>query len=198
MPADPAIAFISAGSTQASAVLVTELAMPTTVITCLPTVIAEPGTPGAFDEITIWLSLVAQWPCCRVRSSTGPLGEDRPTKFIGLVTVPLMPGIDTCASTFSAANGPATAVTPLTLVAAVIWAADATDVSTVTAMSAPFWVANAWSNGECASASMPSARVEAAVATSTTRPMMTACSFRPPRPPRAARKTALMILSLCG
>ena len=62
----------------------------------------------------------------------------------------------------------------------------------MTATSAPCCAANAWSNGLCASASMPRARVEAAVAARTTRPMMTAWSLRPPRPPRAARKTALM------
>ena len=94
--------------------------------------------------------------------------------------------------TLSAANGPATAVTPAAFVAAVICAADATEVSTVKARSAPCCAANAWSNGLCASASMPSASVEAAVETSTTRPMMIAWSLRPPRPPRAAWKTALM------
>ena len=76
------MAFISAGRTQPSAVFVTEFAMPTTVIVCLPTVTVAPSWPGAFPFAftTIWLSLVAQWPCCRVRSSTGPPGEDRPTR----------------------------------------------------------------------------------------------------------------------
>ena len=88
------MAVISAGSTQPSAVLVTEFAMPTTVSACLPTVIVEPSWPGplAFAESTTWLSLVAQWPCCRVRSSTGPPGEDRPTRFSGTPIVPPTPG----------------------------------------------------------------------------------------------------------
>ena len=50
-------------------------------------------------------------------------------------------------------------------------------MSTVTATSAPCCVANAWSNGLCASASMPRASVEAAVAARTTRPMMMAWSL---------------------
>ena len=198
VPPLPAIALISAGSTQASAVLVTEFATPTTVITCLPTVMVEPTWPGAFAfEMTTWLSLVGQWPCCRLRSSTGPPGEDRPTKFSGVLIVPLTPGIDTWALTLSAANGPGDGGDALDLGRGRDLARRTRrSVSTVTATSAPFCDANAWSNGLCASASMPSARVEAAVATSTTRPMMMACSLRPPRPPRAARKTALMNVPL--
>ena len=117
MPPLPAMAFSSAGRTQPSAVFVTEFAMPTTVSACLPTVIVEPSWPGpfAFAESTIWLSFVGQWPCCKVRSSTGPPGEDRPTRFSGVEIVPLTCGMVTCAVTLSAANGPATAVTPADL-----------------------------------------------------------------------------------
>ena len=145
VPPLPAIAFSSAGRTQPSAVFVTEFAMPTMVSACLPTVIVEPRLPGkfAFAERMIWLSFVGQWPCCKVRSSTGPPGEDRPTRFSGVEIVPPACGRGTCAVTLSAANGPATAVTPATFVAAVICAADATDVSTVKARSAPCCDANA-------------------------------------------------------
>src|ERR1700726_1962330 len=145
VPPLPAIAFSSAGRTQPSAVFVTEFAMPAMVSACLPTVIVEPRLPGKFAlaERVIWLSFAGQWPCCKVRSSTGPPGEDRPTRFSGVEIVPAACGTGTCAVTLSAANGPATAVTPATFVAAVICAADATDVSTVKARSAPCCDANA-------------------------------------------------------
>ena len=52
--------------------------------------------------------------------------------------------------------------------------------------SAPCWAAKPRSNGDWLSTSMPTASTEAAVQASTTRPITTACSRRPPRPPRAA------------
>src|ERR1700733_12349951 len=112
LPPVPAMAFSSAGRTQPSAVFVTEFAMPTTVMVCLPTVTVAPSWPGAFPFAltTIWLSLVAQVPCCRVRSSTGPPGEDRPTRVSWTpLSAPLIWGMVTWAVTLSAANGPATA-----------------------------------------------------------------------------------------
>src|ERR1700733_8763417 len=158
------MAVANSGRTQPSAVLVTELAMPTTVSTWLPILIVAPSWLGALAlaDSTTWLSLVAQWPACRVRSSTGPPGDDRATRFSGVEIVPSIWGIVTCAVTLADANGPATAVTPVTFVAAVSCAAVTADVSTVTATSAPRCAANAWSNGLCASASMPRASVEAA------------------------------------
>ena len=88
--------------------LVTEFAMPTTVSTWLPTVIVEPtwAGPPAFTESTTWLSLVGQWPCCRVRSSTGPPGEERPTRVSGTPIVPSTPGRLTCAVTLCAGERP--------------------------------------------------------------------------------------------
>src|SRR3984957_5464234 len=145
VPPLPAMAFISAGRTQPAAVFVTEFPLPTTGSVCLPPVGGEPGLPGKFasGERIIWVAFVGQWPCCTVRSSTGPPGEDRPTRFSGVEIVPPACGRGTCAVTLSAANGPAAAVTPATFVAAVICAADATDVSTVKARSAPCCDANA-------------------------------------------------------
>src|ERR1700722_19889641 len=133
VPPLSAMAFISAGRTQPSAVFVTEFAMPTTVSACLPTVSVEPRLPGkfAFAERMIWLSFVGQWPCCTVRSSTGPPGEDRPTRFSGGEMVPPAWGGGPGALPLSATTGPATPVPPATLVAAAICAAEAVDVSTV-------------------------------------------------------------------
>ena len=109
VPPLPAMAFISAGRTQPSAVLVTEFAMPTTVIACLPTVTVAPSWPGPFPFTfsTIWLSLVAQWPCCRVRSSTGPPGEGRATRVSATpLSVPPTWGMVTWAETLSVARRP--------------------------------------------------------------------------------------------
>ena len=78
-------AAISAGVTQPCAVLVIEVATPTTVsrgcrarltVTCLPGAAAGPGSPPRRPAPGR-----AQWPLVRTRSSTGPPGEARPTRF---------------------------------------------------------------------------------------------------------------------
>ncbi len=83
---------ISLGTTQPAAELVTESATPTTVSTGFPGTpvmvsrvpsgmeLSEPGL-GSLDR-TIWPGPRAQCPDCRVRSSTGPPGEARPTRVI--------------------------------------------------------------------------------------------------------------------
>src|SRR5215468_2080832 len=82
-------AAISAGATQAWAVVVIDVAVPTTVRR------GEPGTPVTVSCVPMptreaWPSVsttacpgcVAQWPEISVRSSTGPPGDARPTTVI--------------------------------------------------------------------------------------------------------------------
>ncbi len=88
------------------------------------------------------------------------------------------------AVTVASGNGPAVAVTPGACAVLATWAAVALVVAVT---SEPCWAANAWSNGALESTSNPRASVEAAVETSTTRPMTMACTRRPDSPPRAAR-----------
>ena len=103
-----------------------------------------------------------------------------------------MPGSVICAVSGISENGPAAAVTPCACAVAASCGTVATVVSAVAVTLAPCCAANARSNGLLESASMARARVEAAVEASATRPMMTAWSLRPPRPPRAARMIAFM------
>src|SRR5215472_2133804 len=79
-----------AGATQAPAVPVIERAYPTTVSLGFPgaevTVTLAPSGAGIVGPLcgtlldsTIWPGRCAQWPEVRVRSSTGPPGDARPT-----------------------------------------------------------------------------------------------------------------------
>src|SRR5579872_5886981 len=111
------------GSTHASAVAVTEFAIPTTVSVCPPgSVMVLPVCStlfsGPFSDHTIWADVTGQWPCFSTRSSTGPPADDRPTRLTGTDAVPSIPGTVTFTRTFSSGNGPATAVAPATRTAA--------------------------------------------------------------------------------
>jgi len=187
----PASAVTSGGSTQASAVPVTESAIPTTVSFCDPTVTVEPVKTPAPRAITICALPAGQLPSSSVRSSTGPPGEERPTIRSESADVPGVPGTATCAVTVTLEYGPAAAVTPASRVVAAISDDGATEGSTTVVTSAPLCRANARSNGPCALASKPRATTEVAVDASTTTAMITACSLRPLIPLRAAGKTAL-------
>ncbi len=77
----------------------------------------------------------------------------------------------TSALTVVSANGPDAAVTPGSRVVAASRADEAWPALTAAVTCAPCWAANAWSNGAFESTSRPSASVEAAVETSTTRPI---------------------------
>jgi hypothetical protein len=193
----PASALTSDGSTQASAVPVTESATPTTVSFCDPAVTVDPGNTPVPRSITIWLPPSGQWPSSSVRSSTRPPGEGRPTTRSESGDEPGTPGTVTCAVTKTPGYGPAAAVTPASRVVAAICGWVATDGFTAAVTSAPFWRANARSNGPFALASKPRATTEVAVAASSTTPMITACSLRRPIPPRAARMTAVTAAPRC-
>src|SRR5262249_23076224 len=118
-------AAISAGGTQAGAVVVIDVAVPTTVRR------GEPGTPVTVSCVPMpipapWPSLcsttcpgcVAQWPEISVRSSTGPPGDARPTTVICCCVWREGPdwpgggGRSMVAVTVVWGNGPAAAVTP--------------------------------------------------------------------------------------
>src|SRR5579859_4736766 len=115
---------ISLGSTQPPAELLTEAAMPTMVSTGLPGRLVmvsrvpsgmekfEPGL-GSLDRTT-WPGRCAQCPDCRVRSSSGPPGEARPTSVVGGKVTSPPPDPSACAFgvTVTSPNGPAAAVTP--------------------------------------------------------------------------------------
>src|SRR5215470_4348073 len=185
----------SAGVTQAWAVPVTELATPTTVSRGDPgtpvTVMCDPtdtGGPSPLSDHTTSPACRAQRPAVSVRSSTGPPGEARPTRFncVENTPVPLDPVKLTCAFAVVSGNGPEAAVTPGSLVVAASWAAEAWVALTVAVTCAPRCAANAWSKGALESTSRPRASVEAAVETSTTRPITTAWTRRPDSPLRAA------------
>jgi len=190
-------AAISAGTTQACAVSVAEVATPTTVrfgepgtpitVTCAPT---DTAGPRPDRDHTTSPGRWAQRPAVSVRSSTGPPGDARPARASWSWKMPWPPSgalKPTCARTVSSGNGPAAAVTPGSVVVAVARAAEARPVSTAAVTCAPRCAANAWSNGPLESASRPSASVEAAVETSTTRPITTAWTRFPVSPLRAAR-----------
>ena len=98
--------------------------------------------------------------------------------------------------TVVSANGPAAAVTPGSLVVAASWADEAWAVLTAAVTCEPCCAANAWSKGALESTSRPSASVEAAVETSTTRPITMACTRRPASPPRAARTVGAAPIAL--
>src|SRR6516165_241648 len=119
----------SAGATQAWAVLVIDVALPTTVRR------GEPGTPVTVICVPMptrdaWPSVsttacpgcVAQWPEISVRSSTGPPGDARPTTVICWVADwPGGGGTSMVAVTVVWGNGPAAAVTPARWVVAASW-----------------------------------------------------------------------------
>ena len=126
-----------------------------------------------------------------MRSSTGPPGDGRPTtvSWVWKMAVPGPPwpggGVTgMLALIVASGKGPAAAVTPGRWAVAASWAVVALAVAVT---SEPRWAANAWSNGALESTSRPRASVEAAVETSTTRPMTMVCTRRPDSPPRAAR-----------
>ena len=142
---EPPSAAISAGSTHACPVRVTEVAVPTTVRR------GEPGTPLSVICVPGWTSplpwpLLAhttsavvrtQRPEVRVRSSTGPPGEVRPVSVMGTSSAPTAPGVLISAVTVVSGNGPDAAVTPGSRVVAASRAAEAFDVSTCAATCAP-------------------------------------------------------------
>ena len=118
-------AAISAGATQAWAVWVIDVALPTTVRRGEPgtpiTVICVPmRTPAPWPSVssTTCPGCVAQWPEINVRSSTGPPGEARPTTVICCCMGRKGPdwpgggGTSIVAVTVVSGNGPAAAVTP--------------------------------------------------------------------------------------
>ena len=96
------------------------------------------------------------------------------------------------AVTVVSGNGPAVAVTPGSRAVAASWADEALLVAVT---CAPCCAATAWSNGALESTSRPSASVEAAVETSTTRPITIACTRRPDSPPRAARTAGIALIA---
>src|SRR6516165_10712317 len=116
-------AAISEGITQAWAVRVIDVAVPTTVrrgepgtsvtVTCVPIATVEPW-PSVSS--TTCPGCVAQWPECSVRSSTGPPGEARPTTVICCCIEREGPdwpgggGTSIVAVTVVCGNGPAAAV----------------------------------------------------------------------------------------
>src|SRR5215470_1631715 len=207
-----ASAAISPGVTQPCAVPVTDVAMPTTAsfgepatpatVTCDPIPSCRPDWP----DNTICPGPVAQWPEVSVRSSTGPPAPERPTRvsdwwMVKDVPFPAWPpvtGMDgvTCAltGTVTSGYGPADAVTPGRWVVAASCAGEAP--VTVAVTSAPCCAANARSNGALESISRPRASVEAAVETSTTKPIAMACTRRPDSPPRAARRTGIAFIAV--
>src|SRR6516225_8991938 len=146
-------AAISAGVTQAWAVLVIEVAVPTTV---------RCGEPGALFTVTgvpmatvaPWPSVssttcpgcVAQWPDFSVRSSTGPPGEARPATVSccsmgrGGPDWPAGGGTSMIVVTVAWGNGPAVAVTPGSRVVAASWPGEAVLVAVT---CEPCWAANA-------------------------------------------------------
>src|SRR5580693_3082477 len=110
----------------------------------------------------------------------------------------------TCAVTVVSANGPAAAVTPGSRVVAASQADDpddpddaddADEVLIAAVTSAPCWVAKAWSNGALEATSRPSASVEAAVETSTTRPITIVWTRRPDSPLRAALTAGIAFIA---
>ena len=128
--------FASAGTTtQAVAVWVIDVAVPTTVrrgepgtlvtVICVPMPTRGAWPSGAWPSVssTACPGCVAQWPAISVRSSTGPPGDARPTTVIcwaGRETPnwPCAGGTSIVAVTVVSGNGPAAAVTPASRVVA--------------------------------------------------------------------------------
>src|SRR5579862_8480228 len=142
----------SAGSTQACAVWVIDVAKPTTsrrgdpgapvTVTRAPTL-----TPGPRSSpSTTCPTLVGQWPDFSVRSSTGPPGDARPTTVSCVWNTPEGPDCPDggptgmVALTVVSGNGPAAAVTPGSRVVA---ASPAGEPATVAVTSEPCCAANA-------------------------------------------------------
>jgi hypothetical protein len=94
--------------------------------------------------------------------------------------------------TLVSGNGPAVPVTPGSRVEAASWAAEAL---TVAVTSAPRCAAKARSNGALEATSRPSASVEAAVETSTTRPITIVWTRRPDSPRLAALTAGIAFIS---
>src|SRR6266849_5990545 len=105
-----------------------------------------PDTGPAWDQTT-WSGAVGQCPDLSVRSSTGPLGEDRPTRCTWMLPAPLTPGMVNLAAAVVSGNGPATPVTPDTCEVAASRADGAADSDMSAATSAPCWAAKPRSNG---------------------------------------------------
>ncbi len=196
--------------TQPSAVPVTELAKPTTVsvrapaaplapvpaavpvtlldvvpvtVSLLPSCRPPSPFPGpAPRSSTTWPGPSGQCPAFSTRSSTGPPAEDRPARVSGPYGWP-----SDCTATVAAANGPAVAVTPPSVLVAASWAGLARSGFTVSVTSAPCWLANACWNGELLAASRLRPSVAEAVEISTTMPIAIAWIWCRRRPPVAVR-----------
>src|SRR5215469_14084714 len=187
---------ISAGRTQPSADWLTDVATPTRVSTGDPgtprAVICEPTGMPRLESLdrTNSPGRLGQWPRMRVRSSRGPPGEGRPTSVTGgpLKPTPLPTLI--CGVTVTSPNGPDIALTDGNLRVAASCRGVARSAFTVTTRCGPRWAANAVSNGEAESTTRPRAKTQAAVETSTTRPMTIVVARRRATPPRAATVTA--------
>ena len=133
-----------------------EVATPTTVsrgepgtpctVTCEPT-----GTGGPFplSDQTISPGCRAQRPAVSVRSSTGPPGVARPTRFSWVENTPWPPGFPGGAAkvisalTVTCGNGPEAAVTPGSLVVAASRAPEARAAFTAAVTCAPRCAAKA-------------------------------------------------------
>src|SRR5262245_56043706 len=191
-------AAISRGTTQPSADWLIELAMPTTVN------LGRPGTPTAVTcapggkpnwkslESTISPGRCAHRPCRRVRSSSGPPGEARPTSVSGgPVNCPPDPGgPGSCGVMVTSGYGPAAAVTCGSRVLAASWAVVALPESMAATRCAPCWAAKALSNGAFETTTRPRASTQAPVEIVTTRPITSVCTRLRASPPRSARATA--------
>ncbi len=190
--------------------------MPTTVSTGLPgalvTVSFVPsGSPTCGPEppppssSTTWPAPVAQWPACRVRSSTPPPGAGRPARVSGGSEPPITqgflgPGLQPACplavvEMVASAKGPAAPVTPGTCLVAASCAVVARPESTVATTSAPCWAVKAWSNGAFESTTIARASTDAPVEISSTRPITTVCTRRRVRPPRTARPTGPVLMT---
>src|SRR5580692_9195407 len=161
-----------AGVTQPSAEPVTDAATPTTVsVPGRPVTVSwvPSGTAGRFSselDSTTWPGPRAQCPDWMTRSSTGPPGVARPARVSDGRVGPGCPASRTV--TVTSANGPAAAVTPGSRLVAASRAAVAWVVTTA---SAPCCAVNAWSNGALESTARARPSTEAALDTSSTRPV---------------------------
>src|ERR1700678_3864635 len=80
---------------------------------CLEPIWRPPDSGPAWDQTT-WSGAVGQCPDLSVRSSTGPLGEDRPARCTWMLPAPLTPGMVNLGAPVVAGTGPATALPPHT------------------------------------------------------------------------------------
>ena len=191
-------AVISPGATQPSAVLVIELAKPTTVrdgfpgtpVTARVLPVTGPPPPGK-PFSTTWPGPVGQWPAFSTRSSTGPPGVGRPARVSWPNGCP-----PSWTWTVASGNGPAAAVTSgrVRVAASSAWLARA--VFTVTATSAPCWAANACWNGPLVTESNARPSVADAVETSSTVPITTAWTLCRSTPPAAVRTAPIPLVLL--